>query len=51
MMKKPKIRLLTRNRDSVFADAYRAATERESVPDGLFQQPARQGPAALETTH
>jgi hypothetical protein len=44
MLKKAKTRLLTRaaqNRDSVFTGAYRAATVRESVADGLFQQPAR----------
>jgi hypothetical protein len=39
MLKKPKIRLLTRAvqiRDCVFAGSYRAATVRESVPDGLL---------------
>ncbi len=44
MLKKAKIRLLTRaaqNRSSVFARVYRAATVRESVPNGLFQQPVR----------
>ncbi len=44
MLKKPKIRWLTRaapNRDRVFAGAYRAATVRESVPNYLFPQPAR----------
>jgi len=44
MLKKAKIRLLTRaaqNEDSLFAGAYRAATVRESVPQRLFQQPAR----------
>jgi hypothetical protein len=43
MLQKAKTRLLTRaahNRDRVFAGAYRAATVRESVADGLFQQPA-----------
>ncbi len=44
MLKKAKIRLLTRaaqNRSSAFARVYRAATVRESVPNGLFQQPAK----------
>ena len=42
MLKKAKSRLLTRavqNRDCVFAGAYRTATVRESVAEGLFQQP------------
>jgi len=45
MLKKAKTRLLTRaarNRDYVFAGVYRAATVRESVANGLFQQPARE---------
>ncbi len=43
MLKKPKIRLLTRaaqNHEHVLADVYRAATRREPVPNGLFQQAA-----------
>jgi hypothetical protein len=50
MLKKAKNRLLTRaaqNRDCVFAGAYRAATVRESVADGLFQQPAKAGTTSL----
>jgi hypothetical protein len=45
MLKKAKTRLLTRaaqNRDCVFRGAYRAATVREPVPYGTFQQPARE---------
>ncbi len=44
MLKKAINRLLTRaaqNRDCVLACVYRAATVRESVPKGLFHQPAR----------
>jgi hypothetical protein len=44
MLKKAKTRLLTRaaqNRDCVFRGAYRAATVREPVPYGLFQQPPK----------
>ncbi len=40
MLKEAKNRLLTRavqNRDCVFASAYRTATVRESVADGLFR--------------
>src|ERR1700733_5166391 len=43
MLKKVKARLLTRavqNSGYVFARAYRTATVREPVPNGLFQQPA-----------
>src|ERR1700733_9715982 len=44
MLKKVKARLLTRavqNSGYVFARAYRTATVREPVPNGLFQQPAK----------
>ena len=51
MLKKAKNRLLTRaaqNRECVFADVYRAATVRESVADGIFQQPAKSATGVSE---